>query len=313
MNRYSGASRSKYEAAYRALEAGAARTSPGPWRLVIDGAGEAAWNMALDEALLSGVIANSSPPTVRLYRWQRPALTAGRFQNLSRTINLEACRQHDVPIVRRITGGRSILHGTDLTVSISAKLIDLGIRQGAARAVEIYELTAAWFVAAFAGMGVEARPGSCVARRGQERVGNCFDIVSRADIVETMTGRKVFGSALHLRGDAVLQQISIPVDGKGWVDDGLSARIFGVAAPAPSRYAATPPRYAATPRGHSSIVCNRIMDCLVQVLHTVLAGVEPDGVLTSQEQVDASHLLRSRYQCKAWNQDGVQAVDAGSN
>ena len=37
--------------------------------------------MALDRALLAGRAAGTSPPTLRLYRWERPTLTLGRFQD----------------------------------------------------------------------------------------------------------------------------------------------------------------------------------------------------------------------------------------
>src|SRR5690242_15884224 len=83
---------------------------------------EAAWNMAVDEALLESVIGNGAPPAIRLYTWSRPGLTVGRFQDIVRTLDLEECLARGILPVRRITGGRGILHGDDLTLSIAASL-----------------------------------------------------------------------------------------------------------------------------------------------------------------------------------------------
>src|SRR5207302_1273384 len=95
-------------------------------RVLIEEAGEGDWNMALDEAILDAVAANAAPPTVRLYRWKRPTVSVGRFQNIEKTVRLDACAAQGVPIVRRITGGRGILHGWDLTVSLIASVEALG-------------------------------------------------------------------------------------------------------------------------------------------------------------------------------------------
>ena len=49
-----------------------------PWRILRDGAGSAAWNMAVDEALLAKC--RERGPVLRLYRWARPALSLGYAQ-----------------------------------------------------------------------------------------------------------------------------------------------------------------------------------------------------------------------------------------
>ena len=45
------------------------------FRVLLDGPGEAAWNMSVDEALL--LEAGSSGPVLRLYTWRAPALSLG--------------------------------------------------------------------------------------------------------------------------------------------------------------------------------------------------------------------------------------------
>ncbi len=184
----------------------------GVWRVLRDGAGEAAWNMALDEALLEAVAANEAPPTLRLYHWERSSVSLGRFQSIARTLNRDACEANGIPLVRRITGGRGILHGDDVTISIAAPVAALGMDPGPALStIAIYERLAAGFLRAFDELGMAATLGACRREAGDEARGDCFAIISRADIVDASTGRKRLGSALHRRERWVLQQTSLPL------------------------------------------------------------------------------------------------------
>src|SRR5258708_2358135 len=101
--------------------------NPLPWRLVRHQHGDAASNMAIDEALMRNLIVGNAPPTLRLYQWNGFAVSLGRFQSIKRTIHRDAVSDRGVPMVRRITGGRGILHGDDLTVSLACRCGDLGV------------------------------------------------------------------------------------------------------------------------------------------------------------------------------------------
>ena len=90
------------------------------WRLINSGTGSASYNMALDEAIAISVRKGGSPPTLRLYSWDMPSVTLGCFQKI-RDIDIEYCRDASIPVVRRPTGGRAILHNKELTYSFSAK------------------------------------------------------------------------------------------------------------------------------------------------------------------------------------------------
>ncbi|MDQ2730025.1 MAG: hypothetical protein M3Y56_00055, partial [Armatimonadota bacterium] len=80
-------------------------------------AGSAAWNMALDESLLNSTQPDS-PVVLRLYGWNRPAVTLGRFQDAARAVDWELCRRKGIEVVRRPTGGRAVYHDTDLTFTL---------------------------------------------------------------------------------------------------------------------------------------------------------------------------------------------------
>lgn len=81
-------------------------------------------NMALDEAIMEGIRSGMTPPTIRFYGWEPSAVSIGYFQGLEYEVNLDACRQHGVDVVRRITGGGAVYHDRDgeITYSLLAPL-----------------------------------------------------------------------------------------------------------------------------------------------------------------------------------------------
>ncbi len=174
------------------------------WRLIADGDHSAVWNMAADEAILDAVIAGIAPPTLRIYGWEETAVTIGRFQDATRSLDLEFLRAQDIPVVRRPTGGRGILHGGDVTVSIAVPISHLG--PAGSSITDSYRLLSQGFVEALNRLGVRADLGGCERRPG--RGGDCFATQSRADVILT-GGHKVVGSAQRRSEGAILQQSSV--------------------------------------------------------------------------------------------------------
>jgi lipoate-protein ligase A len=72
----------------------------------------AAVNMAMDEIILEEI----SVPTLRTYRWLKPAVSFGYFEKYAAVENQHSGRE----LVRRWTGGGVVLHGEDVTYSIMA-------------------------------------------------------------------------------------------------------------------------------------------------------------------------------------------------
>ena len=67
-------------------------------------------NMAIDEVLLR----HARMPLLRLYRWERPAISFGYFGVAAQI--LPQCGPREA--VRRWTGGGVVWHGEDLTYSL---------------------------------------------------------------------------------------------------------------------------------------------------------------------------------------------------
>ncbi|HAP32223.1 MAG TPA: lipoate--protein ligase family protein, partial [Firmicutes bacterium] len=91
------------------------------WRLLDTGARGGSENMAIDEALFTGVISGYSPPTLRFFTWEPACLSLG-FRQQAGVRLLAACRRHQVEVVCRPTGGLAALHGEDLCYSVTTRL-----------------------------------------------------------------------------------------------------------------------------------------------------------------------------------------------
>jgi lipoate-protein ligase A len=79
-------------------------------RVLRDEPAPAAWNMAVDDALLQ----RATEPTLRLYGWWPHAVSLGWFQRFAEFADLPP----GTPIVRRRTGGGAIHHGDELTFAL---------------------------------------------------------------------------------------------------------------------------------------------------------------------------------------------------
>ncbi len=175
------------------------------WRLIDSGPCDAYYNMALDEAIAAEVRKGDSPPTLRLYGWDRAAVTLGCFQKTS-DINIEYCRLHEIPIVRRPTGGRAILHGEELTYSFSAKTDKGPFSHGL---LDSYKKISMAFLIALTKIGLRA--GAKTERekgRVLSRSTLCFQSSSFGEIL--VDNKKLVGSAQKRWNDCLLQQGSIP-------------------------------------------------------------------------------------------------------
>jgi lipoate-protein ligase A len=166
------------------------------WRLIVDGPLAGAMNMAMDSAVLEGRAAGTSPPTLRLYRWEVPTVSLGRFQPVSQ-VDLDACARRGFDVVRRPTGGRGVLHDDELTYSIVAGTSD-GIPRGV---TACYRYLSVALAGAYSLLGVGAEVTS--RARGEKGSGSCYLHATHADL--SVGAAKLSGSAQVWKGDTVLQ------------------------------------------------------------------------------------------------------------
>jgi lipoate-protein ligase A len=165
--------------------------------------GDPEQNMAADAALLAGHAGCSmNAPTVRVYTWDKHAVSIGRLQNEAPVRALYP----NLPVVRRPTGGRAVLHGEDLTISIALRLEWLPPECRSIPAS--YHLLMEPVKAALEATGREVCYGGC-AIASQKNVVNCFDLAVSCDLIDSSTGKKLVGSAQRREENALLQQMSL--------------------------------------------------------------------------------------------------------
>jgi lipoate-protein ligase A len=166
-------------------------------RLLPTAAADGAHNMATDEVMLQS--AEAGIASLRFYTWSEPTLSLGYFE-------LEALRNTDpklagLPLVRRPSGGATILHHHELTYALALP------------AGSPWQSRESWlcrFHHAVAGalekLGVHARLAGC----GEEqKLGEllCFQHQTAGDLL--IGPHKVVGSAQRRRRRALMQHGSI--------------------------------------------------------------------------------------------------------
>src|SRR5271154_7144909 len=123
------------------------------WLLLNSGKGDAAFNMALDEALLEN-FSRLGKPGLRFYGWTEPAATFGYFQKFSEVERATLLR----PLIRRPTGGGIVPHDADWTYSF---VVPPDHEWHLLAAVESYRRIHDWIRAAFAELESETELAPC--------------------------------------------------------------------------------------------------------------------------------------------------------
>jgi lipoate-protein ligase A len=175
------------------------------WRIIVDGRIDPYMNMAVDEAIYTGIINGESEPTIRFYDWEPAAFSCGYNQNIEDEIDLDKVKKSDYLYVRRPTGGRLVLHEDEVTYAVISPLEDTmtgGIS-------DTYLRIAKALLKGLHYLGVEAEiERGELTRIEQKQLGNpCFSSSSKYEI--NYNRKKMIGSAQTRSNSAFLQHGSI--------------------------------------------------------------------------------------------------------
>lgn len=163
---------------------------PERWRLLVTGPSPASLNMGIDEAILQTCAEGKAPSTIRFYQWSPEAVSIGYFQSVGSEVDIGFCSEHNIDVVRRITGGGAVFHGSgEVTYSLVALEKDPRIPRNI---LDSYEVICRGLVEALQMIGLKA----------------VFSPVN--DIL--VGGKKISGSAQTRRWGAVLQHGTILLD-----------------------------------------------------------------------------------------------------
>ena len=175
------------------------------WNLLVPSAPLAgSLNMAVDEYLFRSL--GRTPQTyVRFYRWEKPTASLGYSQAVEKTVDLAFCRQNGIDVVRRITGGKVVLHWREITYSVSSS----DTEAFSSTLAESYRLISNALMRGLKKMGLEARLAGPPPASYSKGNMPCFSYPARDEV--EIDGKKIIGSAQKRIGTRFLQHGSIPL------------------------------------------------------------------------------------------------------
>jgi len=264
------------------------------WRLIDTGPCCGRENMAIDEALFRCFDPAVSRPVLRLYGWQPPALSLGRFQKAGDDLDLARCRADNLTIVRRITGGGAIWHADELTYSLVCAPSQI---PPAASVKDSFRVLTAFLLGFYRALGLQADYAVDLAPAGSrlgQRTPLCFAGQESYDIM--LQGRKIGGNAQRRSREIIFQHGSIPLQNRvGQGVQYLKIRPQGL-------------EQATTCLGDEGIAVGdeQLKQILVQQFAAQLGAVLQPAGLTGQEQAVSAQLLTGKYQADCWNLEGEE-------
>ncbi|MDK9719456.1 MAG: lipoate--protein ligase family protein [Trichlorobacter sp.] len=262
------------------------------WRLIDTGPCFGRENMAIDEALFRCFDPATSRPVLRLYGWQPPALSLGRFQKASDDLDLTRCRADNLTVVRRITGGGAIWHADELTYSLVCSPSQI---PPAASVKESFRVLTSFLLGFYRALGLQADYAVDLAPAGSklgQRTPLRFAGQESYDIM--LHGRKIGGNAQRRSREIIFQHGSIPLQNR--VGQGLQ---YLKIRPPGIEQATT----CLVDEGITATV-EQLKQTLVQQFAGQLVAVLQPGGLTEQEQHVSDKLLHKKYSADCWNLEG---------
>jgi lipoyl(octanoyl) transferase len=175
------------------------------WHLILDAEPlKGSFNMAVDEFLFRSLVGGLRT-CVRFYQWERPTASLGYSQKTENVIDLEFCRRNGIDVVRRITGGKLVLHHREITYSVCSS--DTGTFTGTLAGS--YKLISLALARGLHRMGLEASLAEKSPPFYAKGDLPCFSHPARDEI--EVNGKKIAGSAQKRIGTKFLQHGSIPL------------------------------------------------------------------------------------------------------
>jgi len=175
------------------------------WRFIPLDVNHGAFQMATDV-----VLATSEPkqPILRFYLWEPYTLSIGHHQSTD-LVDLESCKESQIDVVRRPTGGRAIFHSEELTYMVvlpgshpvaegNVQDVHNRISEALANGLKKLELPVM--------LNAEA-PNLREHYKNETDSFSCFSTTTRYEL--QVEGKKVVGSAQRKYPNAILQHGSI--------------------------------------------------------------------------------------------------------
>jgi lipoate-protein ligase A len=175
------------------------------WRLIDTPADRGSFNMAFDNALLDSFSPEVDLPILRIYGWNPPAISLGRFQNAEEVLCISECIRCGIETVQRITGGGAIYHTNEITYSLVCP------DKGFSSVKESYRSLCRFLIIFYKKIGLTASFASETACSVRPRKGSGFCFAQREPYDIVIDGKKIGGNAQKRKRGIVFQHGSIPL------------------------------------------------------------------------------------------------------
>lgn len=266
-----------------------------PWRLLINAPARGAWNMAVDESILIHIGRGESPPTLRLYAWIPACLSLGYAQPHA-DVDVHRLNDRGWEIVRRVTGGRAILHTDELTYSVIAPTDEPRV---AGTVLESYNrlAQALFFAVKNLNLTVEMKEGKNGGSANSNPV--CFEVPSNYEI--TVAGKKLIGSAQARKREGVLQHGSLPLAGDlGRICQVLAFSNEAAREEASARLLARATTVESALGG--AVAWGTAAQAFVDAFEAKLGLIFERGELSQSESKTADRLVNDKYAHPSWTE-----------
>ncbi len=172
-------------------------------------------NMKIDEELLNSAINEKlNYPIFRLYGWSPACVSLGRNQN-DNFIDTKVLKSKGIDVVRRLTGGRALLHDDEITYSF---ICPVSYLKNGEHIVSSYKEISQILIDKFKTIGIDLSFGE--SKPVKTGFDYCMLISTGADLC--FNGKKLIGSAQCRKAGYILQHGSILYN----FDENLIEEIF---------------------------------------------------------------------------------------
>lgn len=162
-------------------------------------------NMQIDSDLLDLAIEKKfEEPIFRLYGWSPACISLGRNQK-DDFLDMEFLKNNNIDVVKRLTGGRALLHDKELTYSY---ICPVNYLQNGGNVVESYKEISQFLIDKLAEIGIQTDFGT--KKHVRTKFDYCMLLSTGADLC--YQGKKLIGSAQCRKNGYILQHGSILLD-----------------------------------------------------------------------------------------------------
>ena len=162
-------------------------------------------NMAIDAEILDSAIEQQvKTPIFRLYGWSPACVSLGRNQK-DDFIDYDILKRHNIDVVRRLTGGRALLHDNEITYSFVCPVSYL---ENGEHVLSSYKEISQILIDKFKKIGMELDFGTSKAIK--TKFDYCMLLSTGADLC--YQNKKLIGSAQCRKNGYILQHGSILYD-----------------------------------------------------------------------------------------------------